>query len=283
MTLQWLIYSEALNRSLHHKGEHAMASSLRDCLGHTSVHHNIYSTSRNRHPTLGSGVKKGGADWILDFRNCINYNWNGSTNLGGVQINVINNYYRPGPCTRDRTAPPFRMKDHDTSKARGFAHGNYFDSMPEIFNQDNFTAIEYTNTGSYMSTSRERWELNQAIDCGEFAVPTQSARDAYASCLTYSGCSLVRDTVDERSIKNISTQKGKLIDSQNEVGAWDPYPAERRSTNWDRDRDGMLDSWERANDLNPQVSADRNGDRDNDGYTNLEEYINSLCPDPLVR
>jgi len=41
--------SEALNRSLHRKGAHAMATSLRDCFGNTSVHHNIYTTSRNRH------------------------------------------------------------------------------------------------------------------------------------------------------------------------------------------------------------------------------------------
>ena len=25
------------------------------------------------------------------------------------------------------------------------------------------------------------------------------------------------------------------------------------------------------------------GDKDNDGYTNLEAYLNSLCPDPLVK
>lgn len=283
MTLQWLIYSEALNRSLHEKGEHAMATSLRDCLGHTTVHHNIYSTSRNRHPTLGSGVKKGGANWILDFRNCVNYNWNGTTNLGGVQINVINNYYRPGPGTPDWKMRPLRMKDSDTSKARGFAQGNVFDSMPERFNQDNFAAIDYTNTGNYMSTSRERWELQKEIDCGEFAIPKQNAQDAYASCLTYSGCSLVRDTVDERSIRNITTRTGRLIDSQQEVGGWDAYPMERRPAHWDRDRDGMADAWERANGQNPQNPADRNGDRDGDGYTNLEEYINGLCPDPLVK
>ena len=55
MTLQWLIYSEALHHSVHEKGAHAMRTSIRDCMGNTSVHHNIYATSRNRHPTLGGG------------------------------------------------------------------------------------------------------------------------------------------------------------------------------------------------------------------------------------
>jgi len=283
MTLQWLIYSEALNASLHHKGEHAMATSLRDCLGNTTVHHNIYSTSRNRHPTLGSGVKKGGADWILDFRNCVNYNWTGTTNLGGVQINVVANYYRPGPCTGDRSKRPFQMKDADTSRARGFAHGNYFHAMAEEFNGDNFAAVDYTNTGNYMSTTRQRWALSEEIDCGEFAVPTQTAQEAYDTCLKYAGASLVRDTVDERTIANIIAQQGTIINSQNDVGGWDPYPTQRRPEGWDRDRDGMPDAWEKANGLNSKEPGDRNGDRDNDGYTNLEEYLNGLCPDPLVR
>lgn len=277
MTLQWLIYSEALNASLHEKGEHAMATSLRDCFGNTTVHHNIYSTSRNRHPTLGSGVAKGGANWIVDFRNCVNYNWSGTTNLGGLKMNVINNYYRPGPCT-DVSVPPLRMKDSDTTKARGFAKGNLFFSMPEEFNRDNFTAVNYTNTGNYMSTTRQRWELKAEIDCGEFAVPTQIAEDAYRSCLKFSGCSLIRDTVDERVIADIVEQKGEIIDSQNEVGGWDPYPMQRRLPDWDRDRDGMADEWETARNLDPKNAEDRNGDADNNGYTNLEEYLNSLCP-----
>ena len=58
---------------------------------------------------------------------------------------------------------------------------------------------------------------------------------------------------------------------------------ERRSSDWDRDRDGMPDTWESANGLNPEDPNDGNSDRDGDGYTNLEEYVNSLCPDPLVR
>ena len=113
------------------------------------------------------------------------------------------------------------MKTSDTTEARGFAKGNFFYSMPEKFNQDNFTAVNYTNTGNYMSTSRQRWEVKAEIDCGEFAVPTQNADDAYTSCLKYSGCSLARDTVDERTIANIVGHKGEIIDSQNDVGGWD--------------------------------------------------------------
>ena len=276
MTLQWLIYSEALNRSLHRKGAHAMATSLRDCFGNTTIYGNIYSTSRNRHPTIGSGAKKGGSNWIVDFRNCVNYNWSGPTNLGGVQINCINNYYRPGPCTKNDSTPPLRIKDHDTTRAKGFIQGNYFDGMSEVFNSDNFTAIEYTNTGSYMSTSRNRWELKSEIDCGEFSVPTQTAKNAYSNCLKYSGCSLVRDTVDERIIANIAMQKGILIDSQRQVGGWDPYSIERRQKDWDIDRDGIPDYWEKSNGLDAEDPSDGISDQDGDGYSNLEEYINSL-------
>ena len=279
MTLQWLIYSEALNSSLHHKGPHAMATSLRDCFGNTTLHHNIYSTSRNRHPTLGSGVKKGGANWIVDFRNCVNFNWRGETNLGGLKMNVVGNYYRPGPSTR-RTQRPFRMKDHDTTLAKGFASGNIFDEMPIAFNEDNYTAITYTNEGGYMSTTRQRWEAPREFDCGEFAIPLQDAQTAYEICLKHSGCSRVRDTVDNRVIRNIRERKGTVIDSQNDVGGWDRYESEHRPAEWDKDRDGIADTWEREHGLNPDDPDDRNHVSNAAGYTNLELYLNSLCPNP---
>lgn len=285
MTLQWLIYSEALNESLHGKGPHAMCTSLRDCAGNTSVHHNIYSTSRNRHPTLGSGVTRFGSNWVVDYRNCVNYNWQGPTNLGGLQVNVIANYYRPGPCTEDLSSPPISMKDADTSRAKGFISGNIFEGMAPEFIQDNFTAIQYArtdNSTSYMSTTREQWELSAEIDCGEFSVPTQTAQQAYETCLKHAGASLARDSVDDRAIKNIIEKSGTIIDSQVEVGGWDLYPMQRRPEDWDRDKDGMSDAWERANALDSQDPADRNGDIDDDGYTNLEEYLNSLCLDPIL-
>lgn len=70
--------------------------------------------------------------------------------------------------------------------------------------------------------------------------------------------------------------KGKLIDSQDEVGGWPELKS--KATPADTDQDEMPDAWERANKLDPSNPDDRNSDADIDGFTNLEEYLNSLVP-----
>jgi hypothetical protein len=240
-----------------------------------------YSTSRNRHPTIGGGTgSKGYAHVVVDYRNCVNYNWQGPTNFGGMRLNVVNNYYKPGPCS-DRDVLPMQMKDGDTRKALGFMKGNHFEGMPELFNEDNYCAVIYTNSGNYMSTSREQWAWEEPFELGDFMPCTQNARKAYETCLRYAGCSLIRDCVDERIIENIIVGRGGLIDSQDQVGGWDSYPEVRRPDGWDIDRDGMPNTWEKTHNLDPRDPTDRNGDTDGDGYTYLEEYMNSLVPDMI--
>jgi hypothetical protein len=67
-----------------------------------------------------------------------------------------------------------------------------------------------------------------------------------------------------------------MIDSQSEVGGWDPYPEIKRPKDWDIDQDGMPNAWEKAHKLDPSDPEDRNQDADKDGFTNLEEYLNGL-------
>jgi hypothetical protein len=218
------------------------------------------------------------ANVVVDYRNCVNYNWEGPTNFGGMKLNVVNNYYKPGPCS-DPQDLPMQMKDGDTTKARGFMTGNHFEGMPERFNLDNFCAVLYTNTGNYMSTSRTQWTSKDSFELGDFKPDTQNAVEAYEACVRYAGCSLVRDRVDKRIIENIITGRGKLIDSQDEVGGWDRYPIVHRPDDWDIDRDGIPGVWEKMHGLDPKDPADRNMDTDGNGYTNIEEYMNSLVPD----
>jgi hypothetical protein len=74
----------------------------------------------------------------------------------------------------------------------------------------------------------------------------------------------------------VREHKGKVIDSQEEVGGWPVLRSEPPPV--DTDHDGIPDDWEKAHGLNPNDPADRNAIPDNDGYTNIEKYLNSLCP-----
>lgn len=277
-TVQWTIFSEALHDSLHGKGGHAMCTSFRDPQGPSTLHHNIYASSRARHPTINSGAH------VMEFCNNVDYNWRNGHNIEGDQLNLLNNYYKAGP-EMDATRRPLQIKTQkDPVTARGYFLGNRFEGLPEAYNADNYSAMDFKASGlgfgpdtNYRDTTRKAFEAKERFDAGEYALTDiESAKDAYESCLKYSGCSLARDMVDERFIKTIVDNTGRIIDSQNDVGGWDFYESVKRPKNWDTDGDGMPDAWETAQGLNPKKAIDGNDDRDSDGFTNLEEYLNSL-------
>ncbi len=273
-TLQWSIYGEALNESLHEKGAHAMLSSMRDVKDNLTMHHNLLHSSRDRHPTLGGGTKTK-AESIIDFRNNVVFNWEGGTNLGSCKLNVINNYYKPGAST-DLSDQPMNIKSEiGVGDPKGFTSGNVF-PWNEAWTEDNFLAINYKKSGKYISTTREEWELPGELVFGDSKPGTQTAEEAYELVLLHAGASLKRDAVDTRIIAGIKDGTGRLIDSQSEVGGFPvlnslPAPA-------DSDRDGMPNEWEAASGLDSLNAEDRNGDRNLDGFTNLEEYLYSLVP-----
>jgi len=114
---------------------------------------------------------------------------------------------------------------------------------------------------------------------------TQSAEQAYHKVLAHVGATLPeRDAIDVRVIGEVRTGAARyggawgagsgIIDSQHDVGGWvelKTYDIQR-----DDDHDGMADTWELANGLDPHNPADCNGDLDGAGFTNLEKYLNSL-------
>lgn len=107
-------------------------------------------------------------------------------------------------------------------------------------------------------------------------VITSSALEAKVAIMASAGATLPqRDSVDNRIVNLIKNKKGKLINSQKEVGGW---PKLKESPPYiDSDKDGMPDTWEKEHKLNPNL-RDNNQDSDKDGYTNIEEYLNSTDP-----
>jgi hypothetical protein len=207
----------------------------------------------------------------------LDFNWTTGHNISGEKFNLINNYYRAGPMMKAKLPLQYKTKEPQPV-SRGYFSGNYFDGLPDKYNRDNFSAMNYDAFGSkYTRTTRKIFEVSRRFDAGKFRLTKiETAKEAYESCLKQSGCSLVRDTVDERLIKSIIDKTGKVIDSQNEVGGWDMYPSVVRPTGFDTDQDGMPDSWELRLGLNPDDPTDGKKDHNRDGFTNLEEYIDSL-------
>lgn len=278
-TLQWSIYGWCLHQATHHKGGHAMLMSLRKATGDTSVHHNLFFSSRNRHPTLGSSPPESDPDAIIDFRNNVVYNREGHTNLACGQFNLINNYYRPGPNT-DRDDYPIAPKVKMDNVTVGYMSGNVFEANSK-WTRDNYSAMEWgvRDPDSYPGeVTPEKFCLPKQPVAPADRPITHQAKEAYRLVLAHSGASLSRDSTDKRVVKGIRNRQNHRIDSQEEVGGWPELKSKPAPK--DTDQDGMPDEWETKMELNPNDPNDRNGDLDGDGYTNLEEYLNSLVVDP---
>ena len=87
----------------------------------------------------------------------------------------------------------------------------------------------------------------------------------------------VRDAVDTRIVKQVKNGRGKIINSQSEVGGWPKYKSATSDSDIDADMDGMPSKWESKHGRNPE-RADHNEDPDKDGYTNIEEFLNGSDP-----
>ena len=121
-------------------------------------------------------------------------------------------------------------------------------------------------------------------------VTTHSAAEAYEKVLTYAGASLYRDEIDARYMEEAktgtATYKGSItklpgiIDKVADVNGYteENFGTGSRPADFDTDKDGIPDEWEKANGLNPNDASDAlTCSLDKKGYyTNIEVYANSL-------
>ena len=124
-------------------------------------------------------------------------------------------------------------------------------------------------------------------------VTTHSAAEAYEKVLAYVGASLYRDEIDARYMEEAktgtATYKGSItnspgiIDKVSDVKGYTEanFGTGTRPADFDTDKDGIPDEWEKANGLNPNDASDAlTYSLDKKGYyTNIEVYANSLVED----
>ena len=121
-------------------------------------------------------------------------------------------------------------------------------------------------------------------------VTTHSAAEAYEKVLAYVGASLYRDEIDARYMEEAKTGTAKykgsitkspgIIDKVSDVKGYteENFGTGTRPADFDTDKDGIPDEWEKANGLNPNDASDAlTYSLDKKGYyKNIEVYANSL-------
>ncbi len=284
LTIQWSISSEALDLNNHAFGG---TWGGKEC----SFHHNLFASNTGRNPSIGMGGS-------FDFRNNVVFNWRHRTMDGGdgsSRVNVIGNYYKPGPAT-ESGALQYRICKVDRRTGTGdyAGVGKWFVAGNSVFGHPTITADNWSGGVQYSEARREKDVLLAAPTEQEarvFApfsaapITDHSAEQANELVLAHAGASLPRrDAVDLRVIESVRsgkpTFKDGIIRTPDDVGGWPEYPSAAAPA--DTDRDGLPDEWERMHGLDSKNPADTNADNDGDGYTNLEEFLNGTDPKRFV-
>ncbi len=312
LTAQWCLVAQSLVNSGHSKGAHGYGGNWGGA--GCSFHHNLIAHHTSRTPRLGprQGTQ---TDERMDMRNNVIYNWGGNGCYGGegMKVNIVNNYYKPGPATLKRnttiqqriagigirTTSYCQNSDGSWNGWYPMWHvwGKFYvagnvNTRHSNVTKDNWTYGMYNQItngagvdNTYTQATKDTMRIGEPIPY--VAVTTHSAEMAYEKVLQFAGASLHRDALDELVADDVANGKATMtgsgldsgfINSQDDVKSAIPsvWPVlEQGQAPKDTDGDGMPDEWETAHGLNANDAADGN-QKGEGGYTNLEVYLNGI-------
>ena len=284
VTVQWCIVSEGLYEAGHMKGHRSYGGVWGG--QNATYHHNLLAHLNSRAVRF-NGARAHDTLALVDYRNNVIYNWGnpnacygGDVNIpGGVsQVNMVNNYYKPGPATPSELKFIHALYLPENAKGIGqwYLNGNIMEGNKGLTKNNNRGVDLAELPDSKNAVVSIPFPISSSI-------PDQSAMQAYEAVLKNAGAVLpTRDAVDTRVVNETrtSTATGKgvfgkpgIIDSPAAVGGWGTFQS--ATTPVDTDKDGIPDDWEKKWGLNAADATDGNK-IGADGYTMLEKYLNEL-------
>ncbi len=259
-TMQWCTVAESLTNAGHDKGAHGYGGIWGGKLA--SFHHNMIAHVANRGPRF-NGARYGWTGYTsnydyakykwatptqaenVDFRNCVMYNAQGTCygGPGGGQINIVNNFYKAGPCGSGNQERVTLVTVSEAGNSDS-GHPEYYGMTSRYFISGNTTlttagvkkenrdwdGVEYdsgvlTRNGYKYSkdannlygddapsidvngTKYVQIKMDEAAPTGN--VTTHTAEVAFNKVLDYAGASYVRDDVDARYAEEALTGTAK--------------------------------------------------------------------------
>ena len=210
ITLQWCILGPGWGRHGYGVGIYA---------GNVTVHHCLFAHNAQRNPVLfGNHWEHGdgtGVPHLSDIRNNVMYNWDrrGAAKIyGGAHVNIINNWFIPGPDSVTRGEAAIRI--HRTAEKPHvlYLKGNISANRPKDDMDEWADAGHETNkpTGTW-HTVYGPFKFGQKRE-SPFAVPpvkTHSVAQAKDLVLSQAGA-LPRDPTDAGVVRTVLNRSGSV-------------------------------------------------------------------------
>lgn len=166
-TVQWCIAAQSLVNSGHAKGAHGYGGNWGG--SGASYHHNLMAHHASRVPRLGPRSSTQ-TDERMDLRNNVFYNFGGNGCYGGegMNVNIVNNYYKPGPATKSGTfkyrlaAPGVRTVDYCIKKEKTIA--NYNNATGKSLGKGDISGSSDYGKKNYLTINGTRYEIDMSAN-----------------------------------------------------------------------------------------------------------------------
>ena len=251
VTMQWCTVAESLTNTGHTKNAHGYGGIWGGKLA--SFHHNMIAHVSNRGPRF-NGARYGWTGYTsnydyaqykwenpaqaenVDFRNCVMYNAQGTCygGPGGGQINIVNNFYKAGPCGNGNQER-ITLVTVSTSGNSDSSHPEYYGMTSRYYISGNTTlttagvktankdwagvgydsGVRYQGTEVYSKDANNMYpddvpsityagsryvQIRMETEAPKGYITTHTADKAYEKVLAYVGASYNRDDVDARYV-----------------------------------------------------------------------------------
>ena len=247
--------------------------------GRISVHHNLFAHNLNRNPAIATGPAEIINNVVYNVRHGFVHH-----NPATGPFMITGNYYKQGP---DNQLIPFYFDDERSGASktlRYFLQDNYIDDPGDyVGSVDNpwsqppahpsFRTLALPS--SYRASTPFLFARDHAT---HLQVSVESAKSAFQRVIALAGA-WPRDETTNRSIKETLARTGSWGarvpgDLFQGLKATTPPP--------DKDGDGMPDSWELAEGLNPADPGDQHKIMPS-GYPAIEHYLNERADQVVGR
>ncbi|MBQ9652583.1 MAG: pectate lyase [Prevotella sp.] len=291
-TVQWCIIAQSLVNVGHSKGNHGYGGNWGG--SGASYHHNLLAHHTSRAPRLGPRYTTQ-LDERMDMRNNVIYNWSGEGCYGGeaMNINIVNNYYKPGPATVSKYSGKAKLRriagiglrtteyvtNYSSYKPTEHQWGTYYvtgnvnnyNAYTKLMNDDNW---QYGIHDQIDNAANDNLFTTEAETAMKLTTPitfvhttTHTAEEAYNLVTQYSGaCKGGYDALDTQFINDTKQYQATATGSGLDQGF----------INTENDNTAIVATY--GSTLPPLTEGSKWTDTDGDGMPDTWETSHELNP-----